>query len=132
MGILAFMVVAAIMIVGASVGLRAGVGMTVRMGGKANWDRDDSLIRHATTFSFREHRQPSQNAREQRVHSRARNRCCRGRSTEGIRAVRIAVVGVIFVNTVTIMPGGSLAESAVRTGTVMICEMGSSDPQPYT
>lgn len=113
-------VVAVIMIVGVSVGVRIRMGMTVRMGGEANWDRDDSLIRHATAFSFRQHRQPLQNTREQRVHSRARDRCCGGRSTEGIRVTGIVVVGVILISTAMIMLGGSLAESAVRIGTVMM------------
>lgn len=66
-GIFALVVVVPIMIVG--VGVRIRVGMTMRMGGGANWDRDDSLIRHATAFSFRENRQPLQNTGEQRVHS---------------------------------------------------------------
>lgn len=66
-GIFALVVVVPIMIVG--VGVRIRVGMTMRMGGGANWDRDDSLIRHAAAFSFRKHRQPLQNTREQRVHS---------------------------------------------------------------
>lgn len=57
-GIFPFVVVVMIMIVGVgvSVGVRIRMGMTVRMGGEANWDRDDSLIRHATAFSFRGHR----------------------------------------------------------------------------
>lgn len=65
-GIFPFVVVVVIMIVvvvvimivgvGVSVGVRIRMGMTVRMGGEANWDRDDSLIRHATAFSFRGHR----------------------------------------------------------------------------
>lgn len=50
-----------------------GVGIAVGVSWEANRDRDNGLVGHAAAFSFREVRQPLQNACKQGIGDGARN-----------------------------------------------------------